>query len=152
MLLLAMGLATPTLADATSPATVPSTPAERTIIHDRAATERLRGNEGMTLQWIDWAKRGTLTVRQPGSLLLLTGSQRAASGPGLLTLDGYVTEIDARQFRFRGRIVINDTPDVGRQCIRDGDFTFAITQNRQYWRLQQMEACDGLTDYVDIYF
>ena len=30
--------------------------------------------------------------------------------------------------------------------------TFRVTQNRKYWRLQQMEVCDGLTDYVDIYF
>lgn len=97
-------------------------------------------------------RRGTLTVRQPGAVMLLKGSQRAAAGPGLLTLEGEVTEIDARQFRFRGRIVISDTPDVGRQCVRDGDFTFAITQKRRYWRLQQMEVCDGLTDYVDIYF
>ena len=29
---------------------------------------------------------------------------------------------------------------------------FAITQNRKYWRLQQMESCGRLTDYVDIYY
>jgi len=98
----------------------------RTIIRDQKAAERLRGNDGMTLQWIGWDKRGTLAVRQPGATLLLKGRQRAASGPGLLTLDGEVTEIDARQFRFRGRIVISDTPDIGRNCVRDGDFTFAI--------------------------
>ncbi|CAN5303635.1 hypothetical protein BH10PSE13_BH10PSE13_04020 [soil metagenome] len=124
----------------------------RTIIRDQRAAERLRGNDGLTLQWIGWDRRGALTVRQQGPMMLLKGSQRAASGPGLLTLEGEVTEIEARQFRFRGRIVIRDTPDVGRQCVRDGDFTFAITQKRRYWRLQQMEVCDRLTDYVDIYF
>ncbi|MFT3967281.1 MAG: hypothetical protein QM690_15500 [Sphingobium sp.] len=123
-----------------------------TIVRDRAAMARLLGNEGITLQWIDWDRRGELDARMPGATLYLEGSQRAASGPGLLTLSGRVTEVDADRFRFHGRIVITGTPDAGRQCVRDGDFTFAITQNRRYWRLQEMERCDGLTDYVDIYF
>jgi hypothetical protein len=36
--------------------------------------------------------------------------------------------------------------------VRDGSYEFRITGRRRYWRLQQMEQCDGLTDYVDIYF
>ena len=51
-----------------------------------------------------------------------------------------------------GRIAIIDTPDPGRQCIRNGPMRFAVTQNRPYWRLREFEWCDGLTDYVDIYF
>lgn len=123
-----------------------------TVIRDRAAAERLMGNGGITLQWIDWDHRGDLDVAMPGGTVFLKGGQRAASGRGTLSLDGYVTEVDRSRFRFHGRIVIRDTPDVGRVCVRDGDFTFAITQNRKYWRLQEMERCDGLTDYVDIYF
>ena len=61
-------------------------------------------------------------------------------------------EIGARSFTFRGRIAITDTPDPGRNCLRDGTYEFRITGRRRYWRLQQMEQCDGLTDYVDIYF
>ena len=135
------------LALSAAPAAVPPT-----VIHDKAALERLMGNEGVTLQWIDWNRRGDLGVTMPGGTLFLKGGQHAASGPGTLTLDGRVTEIDKAQFRFHGRIVIRDTPDAGRTCVRDGDFTFAITQKRHYWRLQEMEMCDGLTDYVDIYF
>ncbi|MET0363407.1 MAG: hypothetical protein ABW169_02020 [Sphingobium sp.] len=123
-----------------------------TLVRNRAALAKLLGNSGITLQWIDWDRRGHLDVRMPGRTLYLDGGQRAASGPGSLSLQGRVTEVDATQFRFHGRIVIADTPDVGRNCIRDGDFIFAITRNRQYWRLQEMEICDGLTDYVDIYF
>ncbi|HEX7853161.1 MAG TPA: hypothetical protein VF503_05640 [Sphingobium sp.] len=140
-----------------APAMAQSSPAsaissQRTIIRDQAAANRLLGNEGITLQWIDWDHRGDLDVAMPGDTIFLKGGQHRASGPGALTLDGRVTEINATSFRFHGRIVITDTPDIGRNCVRDGDFTFAITQNRKYWRLQEMEMCDGLTDYVDIYF
>ena len=58
----------------------------------------------------------------------------------------------ADRFRFRGRIAIVDAPDRGRNCVRDGEYQFRVTGRRRYWRLQQMEQCDGLTDYVDIYF
>ena len=134
-------------------ATPPDT-AGRTEVIDRAALARLRGNEGVSLQWIDWdgTDRGLLHVRQPGALVHIDGEQRVAGQPGVLTIDGDVLRIAAREFTFRGRIVITDTPDVGRRCVRDGTFTFRITGTRRYWRLQQMEACDGLTDYVDIYF
>lgn len=152
--MMAGNTATSTLPAAAHPvATATSgTLVEHTIIQNRAAAERLRGNSGITLQWIDWDNRGSLTVQQPGDTIFLNGEQKATSGTGSLTLKGHVLQIDARQFHFRGRIIISDTPDVGRQCVRDGDFTFAITQKRQYWRLQQMEMCDGLTDYIDIYF
>ena len=36
--------------------------------------------------------------------------------------------------------------------MRDGTYEFRVTQRRRYWRLQDIEACDGLADYVDIYF
>ena len=63
-----------------------------------------------------------------------------------------MVSISPTSFTFRGHIAITDTPDPGRNCVRDGEYEFRITQNRRYWRLQQMEVCDGLTDYVDIYF
>ena len=50
------------------------------------------------------------------------------------------------------RILILDAPDKGRRCERNGDFEFRATGKRKYWRLQQMEACGGLTDYVDVYY
>lgn len=123
-----------------------------TLVKDRAAFERLLGNSGVTLQWIGWDRRGTLTADHGGDLLRLRGGQAAASGAGALAIDGVVTEVGADYFIFVGRIDVTDTPDVGRDCRREGEMTFRVTQNRQYWRLQQMEVCDGLTDYVDVYF
>lgn len=124
----------------------------RTIVSDPAALARLRRNAGITLQWISWDYRGRVRVSEMGGRVHLSGSQRARSGAGRLELDGDVIEIGAGSFAFRGHIGITDTPDPGRACMRDGDFEFRITGRRRYWRLQQMEQCDGLTDYVDIYF
>ena len=76
----------------------------------------------------------------------------ARSGNGRVTIDGDVIRINPRSFFFRGRIVITDTPDRGRNCVREGTYEFRATNQRRYWRLQDFEACDGLADYVDIYF
>ena len=130
----------------------PSDPAGPTIVSDPSALARLRRNAGITLQWISWDYRGRVRVSEVAGRVHLSGSQRARRGAGRLELDGDVVEIGASGFTFRGHIGIADTPDPGRACMRDGDFEFRITGQRRYWRLQQMEQCDGLTDYVDIYF
>ena len=123
-----------------------------TDIRDRTSLERLRGNTGLTLQWIGWEKRGALEVSQRGDVVHLKGSQVAPDGKGRLWLEGDVVKIDAIHFIFRGRIEITDTPDAGRNCIKEGDSEFAITQGRKYWRMREFEWCDQLTDYIDIYF
>ena len=71
---------------------------------------------------------------------------------GRLFLDGTITEIGAGYFTFEGTIRITDTPDPGRQCEDNKSWHFAVTQNRPYYRLREFEWCDGLTDYIDIYF
>ncbi len=133
-------------------APAPAESAGRTVVTDPAALARLRRNSGLTLQWISWDYRGRVQVSERGGRVHLNGSQAARGGPGRLTLDGDVVEIGPTSFTFRGRIVIADTPDAGRNCVRDGSYEFRITGRRRYWRLQEMEVCDGLTDYVDIYF
>ena len=134
--------------------TPPPAPGERTIVNDRTALGRLRRNSGITLQWISFetAARGHVVAQMNGGLLHLSGSQRAQNGPGRVTLDGDVLRINPRSFFFRGRIVITDAPDRGRNCVREGTYEFRATGQRRYWRLQDFEACDGLADYVDIYF
>ena len=151
LVLLAAASAAVPLASATAIQTA-APAAERTIVRDAAALTRLRRNSGVTLQWISFESpaRGHVTVTERAGLVHLRGSQ--AGNGGALTLDGDVLSIDAASFTFRGRISIVDTPDRGRNCLRDGTYEFRVTQRRRYWRLQQMEVCDGLTDYVDIYF
>lgn len=136
-----------------SPVPLPEAPPTAgTTILDQAAAERLLGSEGITLQWISWNYRGSLNVWEEQGTIHLRGSQDQADGPGRLEIDGEVREIGANYFVFDGRISIRDTPDAGRRCEADKTWRFAITQNRPYWRLREFEWCDGLTDYVDIYF
>lgn len=127
----------------------PAPDAPATIVASPDALTRLRHNSGITLQWISWDYRGRLLVSDRGDVVHLAGGQ---TGTGRLELDGDVVSINQDAFTFHGRIVIRDAPDPGRACVRDGNFEFRITGQRHYWRLQQMEQCDGLTDYVDIYF
>lgn len=119
---------------------------------DAGAARRLAANKGLSLQWIDWNTRGTVAVKRDGGVWRLRGAQAEAGGPGRLLLDGTITEIGADYFTFEGRIAITDTPDKGRQCDRTKTWRFAVTQNRSYYRLREFEWCDGLTDYIDIYF
>lgn len=130
----------------------PIAPVRATEVRDRAALERLRGNAGLTLQWIGWEKRGVLEVSQRGDVVHIEGTQVAPDGKGRVEVEGDVLSIDAAHFIFRGRIAITDTPDPGRKCVKKGDSEFAITQGRKYWRMREFEWCDQLTDYVDIYF
>jgi hypothetical protein len=121
------------------------------IVHSRADLNRLLNASGATVQWIGWDRRGRVAVyRNPAGVVWLRGSQ--SQGDASLVIDGYVSEIGVNYFNFVGKIDLENTPDPGRMCHREGPMTFRVTQNRRYWRLQNMEACDGLTDYVDIYF
>ncbi len=124
----------------------------RTHILDKAAANRLAGSKGLTLQWIDWNHRGTASIARQGNHWTLRGAQFETGGPGKLLLDGTITEIGKDYFTFLGKISIRDTPDRGRSCEKTKSWHFAITQNRPYYRLREFEWCDGLTDYIDIYF
>lgn len=134
------------------PVGIPLPPVQATEVRDLAALEELRGNSGLTLQWVGWEKRGLVEVSQRGDVVHLKGAQVAPDGKGRVELEGDVLSIDSNDFIFRGRIEITDTPDVGRKCVKEGDSEFAITQGRRYWRMREFEWCDDLTDYIDIYF
>ncbi|MGE0179040.1 MAG: hypothetical protein AB7O91_04395 [Sphingomonas sp.] len=139
---------------ATMPVAVPAQSGDRTIVTDRAALQRLRRNSGITLQWISFEspRRGHVRVTERNGLVHLNGRQVSADGRGRVELDGDVLRIGSDRFTLAGNITITNAPDQGRVCVREGEFEFRVTRNRRYWRLQQMEACGGLTDYVDIYF
>ena len=91
-------------------------------------------------------------MTEVGGEVRLAGSQTGPAGQKL-SIAGRVAEIGPDYFIFDGRIAIVGTPDAGRRCVGErADWRFAVTQGRKYWRLRQFEWCDGLTDYVDIYF
>ena len=115
---------------------------------------KILGRHPLSLQWISWDYFGSVEVRKENGRLHCIGSQRSKENDDYVIIDGYIEMIDALRFGFTGVIItkiyhING----GQPCIRDGYFEFASTQGRKYWRLQQMDnPCDGVTDYVDIYF
>ncbi len=130
-----------------------STSSITTRILDQKAAQRLLANKGVALQWLDWGKgRGTAIVTRRDKTWKLRAAQAQPGGPGRLLLDGTITEIGRDYFTFQGKIRIADAPDPGRLCERDKSWHFAITQKRPYYRLREFEWCDGLTDYIDIYF
>ncbi len=125
-------------------------PVTKTDIRNQAAYERLMNNSGVTVQWLWSADRGQLSAKDVNDVVRIDGTQ--ANFEGTLKINGEIVSIDSDRFVFRGTILILDAPEKGRRCERTGDYEFRATGKRKYWRLQQMESCGRLTDYVDIYY
>ena len=126
----------------------------KTVIKDRAAKLKLMGAHRLSLQWISWDYFGRATVTERAGTLFLTGEQKARKGSDNLKIDGVITEVSAKEFNFKGKIIIKvEANNKGKPCERNGEMTFRITNNRRYWRLKEMEnPCEEIVDYVDIYF
>jgi hypothetical protein len=138
---------------ALGPRPSPAQETQRTEILDRAALNRLRRNSGISLQWISWDRsRGHVRLEEQDGLVRLRGAQQQRGGPGRLEIEGVVLRIDSTSFVFQGRVAMYQAPDDRAECLRNGTLHFRVTGKRRYWRMQEMEACAGLTDYVDIYF
>lgn len=113
---------------------------------------RIAAPKGITLQWIEWNTRGEVrTLVDRDGVWRMIGSQ---TGPGeaYVGVDGVISEVGENFFTLNGTITIANAPDAGRMCKATADWRFEVTQNRKYYRLRQFEWCDGLTDYIDIYF
>ncbi|MAY19036.1 MAG: hypothetical protein CL955_00260 [Erythrobacteraceae bacterium] len=123
-----------------------------TRIMSQTDAERLRTVQGITLQWIDWDRRGDVSVSEDANgVWRIEGEQLDESGAGV-RVSGVITEIGKDYFLLDGTVAIADTPDVGRACSATKVWRFGATQRRSYYRLREFEWCDYLTDYVDIYF
>ncbi len=127
---------------------------EKTIVNDANAKKMLLGKHKLSLQWISWDYFGTATVTNKNGVLYLKGEQKQRGGKDYLKIDGTITSIDKNEFTFNGTIVMRVSHNNdGEPCKREGEMTFAIKGKRSYWRLQEMDnPCDGVTDYVDIFF
>lgn len=129
---------------------------EPTVVRDAKAAKMLLGHHKLSLQWISWDYYGSAIVTNTAGTYYLKGEQKGR-GPGntdFLSVDGVITEIDAKQFTFTGTVVTQISHiNGGQPCERMGTLTFRITGSRKYWRMQQMDnPCDEATDYVDIFF
>jgi hypothetical protein len=126
----------------------------RTIVDSPTAAKKLVGKHKLNLQWIgsdNWVEFGNLKVTDRQGLMLISGNQ--AKGEDYLHVNGKIVRIEDKQFTFQGKIVTQVSHmNKGEACERDGEMIFKITENRKYWRLQQMQSpCDIATDYVDIF-
>jgi hypothetical protein len=126
----------------------------KTIINDSAAKAMLLGTHRFSLQWISWDYFGKAVVTDQKGRLVIRGEQRSKNGKDFVRMNGVITEVNAKEFQFNGTIDIKvETNADGKLCKREGEMTFKITQNRRYWRLQEMQSpCGVETDYVDIFF
>jgi hypothetical protein len=127
---------------------------QRTRINDTRAKAMLLGRHRLSLQWISWDYFGTATVTERRGVLFLKGEQKGRGSSDLVRIDGRITSVDAKQFTFDGKVVMQISHiNGGEPCEREGEMTFKITGKRKYWRMQEMDnPCDEATDYVDIYF
>jgi len=133
---------------------VPMLAQEKTKINDQALANMLLGRHKLSLQWISWDYFGVATVTNKQGVYSIKGQQKGRGNSDLLTIEGTIASIDAKQFTLAGTISTTISHiNGGKPCVRQGDFTFRITGKRKYWRMQEMDnPCDEAADYVDIYF
>lgn len=127
-----------------------------TFFSHQSFAQTFRGNHKVSLQWISWDYLGQIkTSGQNGDgSYPISGGQTSKTNGDYLRIDGVANQFEPNIVNFDGVIVIKISHiNGGQPCIRRGNFEFKRTQGRKYWRLQQMDnPCDGVTDYIDIYF
>jgi hypothetical protein len=128
--------------------------AQKTLVNNPRAKAMLLGRHRLALQWISWNYFGAATVAERGGVLTVRGEQKQRGGSDFVRINGTITEINAKDFKFDGTIVTQVSHiNNGQPCTREGAMTFKITGTRRYWRLAEMNnPCDSVTDYVDIFF
>lgn len=127
---------------------------DRTEINDAKAAKMLLGRHKLSLQWISWDYFGTANITNKQGVYHLKGEQKGRGNEDFVKVDGVITSIDAKQFSFDGTVTTQvNHINGGKPCERKGTINFRITGKRKYWRMQQIDnPCDGVADYVDIYF
>ncbi|MFV0388232.1 MAG: hypothetical protein ACK5NT_05705 [Pyrinomonadaceae bacterium] len=125
----------------------------RTVVKSKTGKRLLVGKHLLSLQWISWEKFGTATVAEKKGVLYLKGAQFSNDKSEYIKIEGFISEVGRYNFKFTGKIEMLISHINGNKvCTREGDFNFAITKKRSFWRLQEMEnPCDDVVDYVDIY-
>ncbi len=118
---------------------------------------KLVGTHLFSLQWISWDYFGNakITPTATPNEYKIEGIQKSKEHKGdYVKINGTLTAVNAKHLIFNGTVETKvHHSNYGQPCVRTGKFNFKATGNRKYWRLQEMEnPCDGVTDYVDIFF
>jgi hypothetical protein len=126
----------------------------KTEIKDEAAKTKLLGDHPLSLQWVSWSNFGKAGITDNNGTLVVKGEQKSKKGDEYLSINGVITMVDAKEFKFNGTIITRVSfINGGKPCERKGEMTFRITGNRKFWRLKEMDnPCEAVVDYVDIRF
>lgn len=117
--------------------------------------KNLIGQHGITLQWIGWENRGVIKVTKEDNVLRVVGEQKGKENEtDFVRIDGTLEVINDKEIKFSGQIITKVSYNNGGEpCEKNGSYTFKKMGTRRYWRLQEMQNCDGVVvDYVDLYF
>jgi len=131
----------------------------KTILFENEKKEiaklKILGNHQLTLQWISWDYTGVVKIEKINNLIECSGQQLSKEHLGdFLKINGFVDIINENEFILNGTIItkihhINN----GNECLRKGNFHFRAIGERKYWRMkEQLNPCEPVTDYIDIYF
>ena len=131
----------------------------QTSINSQIGKERLLGKHFFMIQWLSDAPIGEAEVTEKNDTFYISGKQSGVPSDlgrkdDFVSIDGIITNVKAREFTFKGKIIVKSYGDNnGQSCVRNGTMTFFASGTRKYWRLQEMQSpCDSATDYVDLYF
>ena len=114
------------------------------------------GKHNLSLQWISWEELGVADVKHLGdNKYRISGEQRHPQNDDYLKIDGTLEVVSKTELIFNGTVETkSESVNNGKPCLKEGKQRFLSTKNRRYWRMQDMENCEGgmVLDYVDIYF
>ncbi|MBL4703911.1 MAG: hypothetical protein JKY54_05285 [Flavobacteriales bacterium] len=131
------------------------TPEQLAVKEEEEGWAKYTGEHLFTLQWIGWEQPGKCTFElDTEGVFSVTGEQKNNNGD-FLTIDGTLTMNGNDHLVFNGIITSKvDHLYDGETCTREGEYNFKVTAGRKYWRLQEMENCEGnnVVDYIDIFF
>ncbi|ACU64195.1 conserved hypothetical protein [Chitinophaga pinensis DSM 2588] len=125
------------------------------IFAQQSAKQMREGTHNFTLQWISWDKPGKVQIKkQKDGTYTVKGEQLGEDGD-FVTIDGMLTVVTFAEMTFTGKIQSRYANiNKGEVCDKTGTYHFLAKGARKYWRLQEMDNCEGnnVVDYVDIYF
>lgn len=114
------------------------------------------GNHAISIQWIGWEKPGSAILsRVTDGQYYIEGQQNGQTPDEYLRISGTIYPIADTLLHFDGTIESTiSNVNAGKPCVRKGKYTFISKARKKYWRLQEMDNCEGgmVKDYIDIYF
>ncbi len=138
----------------------PSTPAKDSSSQqepltpvDTVASEKA-GTHPISLHWIGWDRPGKALVTPAGNGWYNITGKQVKDERNYLSIAGKIKRLSEKELEFDGTIETRvETIYGGEPCVRKGAQRFFGKGTRTYFRLQNMENCEGgnLVDYIDIY-